>query len=347
MHDLFADWYSEAGLGTDAEALEKRWSGVTEIVKAAKRETVPQLVRLAHRLAADSTYADSLRSAFKKADASFLMRNDNELQVLAGAALATLLQNAGPAALAGAALINCLRFSEQKPVNDTLRAAAAAVLLEEAERLRDPDVEFPAVPAYPGKPIKGALTEIEKLTVPPDVAIFKKFVDGVNDALAKLHECVSELSEVVESRSDAASEESDVLWWLFSNWSDLAEQQFADVKRPALPVVIAIELADRFALVPPPPNARAFLRRALIDGKIDLDSQLKLNEVLEATSAKVRDRVTEEGVMSLHDLLPIHAVLAGQGKQQDAARALRPLELSEQLFAERIALRLVTENKNG
>lgn len=104
MREEFPRWYRPVGMGDNRERLAARWKGVVALVRDAADETIETMIAIALRTKPRPKRENiaSVRQNFKDADDLFDMeKNDRELEILCGSALATLLDLDGdPAALA-------------------------------------------------------------------------------------------------------------------------------------------------------------------------------------------------------------------------------------------------------
>src|SRR5690554_3879126 len=95
MQQDFARWYATLSIGDDADRRQARWQGVLNLLENADGGTLEALLRLAfRRAAAPPSVLQTIRQAFKDADETFEMSgNDRELQVLAGASIAAMMED--------------------------------------------------------------------------------------------------------------------------------------------------------------------------------------------------------------------------------------------------------------
>jgi hypothetical protein len=144
MHQDFARWYEAVSVGDAAMRRNARWEGVVSLLTQAEREMVEALLRLAYggRAAPAAQAVQTIRQAFKDADETFDMNgNDRELQVLAGAALAALMEDreSGEAPAAALAATTASLGGARKtnlPMNLAALGEAAILRHGEANRKR-------------------------------------------------------------------------------------------------------------------------------------------------------------------------------------------------------------------
>lgn len=379
MHPMFADWYRLADLKPDAEALEKRWQAIAALQENAPTEEWLDCVRLfVGRPQGEVTHAAKFAQRFKEADPLFpLLKNELELQVLAGAALMQLLEKPSHAADAAAlamVCVDCRGEGSQGPIPEAV-ATARKYLAEEAIRMRETEQSQPAplVPIkFQGQPFK----EIADLTVqsiqgnwPYADARFTQVATWNNELLAgvkAMHTAVGKMVETVNAalkqvaqpttskEVEALREETNILWWLFGERSRDLDIPIKEVKFPAICLIAAKEMADLTAILPGPVAARAVLGKALgTAGKAP--AAVKLQDAVNASSREWRERwMGSAAVGPIADLAPVLRAVGrslevenagawvpvyNKGAVVKADVSLPPLDLACQLYDESLLLR--------
>src|SRR4051794_22593283 len=112
MREEFPRWYRAVDVSENRQRLDDRWKGVSSLVQATDPTNVESMLGLLLRTKSrpDAASMTSLRKHFKEVDDLFEMSgNDRELEILCGAALATILDGTGDAA-AQAALATTVAF---------------------------------------------------------------------------------------------------------------------------------------------------------------------------------------------------------------------------------------------
>ena len=270
MHGDFARWYSAVSLGDDQARRQARWTGVSTIVNDADRNTVEALLRLAHRsrqLPANAA-VQSIRQAFKAADDAFEVRgNERELQVLAGACLAVLMESVEEvgAVAALAATTSGLGGARKPdlPMDLVLLGEEAIVHWSEHNRKRPSlRTDTPIVP-----PTVDFAKAVVKVREQPqsweNVALaFTLAADATRHAMKQLAMRQAEAEIAVDHFVRVQDEELQMLWWLMGQRSIEYDCAFEAVPADAQPLVFARELADSTEFIPGPPSVKAILSRA-------------------------------------------------------------------------------------
>ncbi len=378
MHKYFADWYRIAAIEPHPDVLEKRWEGVQGIVYSLDVADVLEVARLFHGAPrTDGRFVERYRDAFKACDVTFQMRdNDAELRVLAGATIVSLLgSRVGPMADLGALAMLCpdcrgLRHGDRLP--DMLREARSYLLGRSAGLRASRNVRTMAIPTLDVEsvlePLQSALQA--KQTRDPDFAgalepiplagpgrpasaleiVMKgmqRLASGVLDVAAAAAEVTREQAE----RLRLLREESNMLWWLFAEYSRDLGQRMATVPLSAACLVAGKELADLTEVLPGPLAAIGVLDRMLRAVEPELRSATTLQEAVNETPREWRPWMAGGDCERVEDLCPVlYAVrrsLDTNGPEDwippvrkvtgvDALTKISPLDLAVQAYEERL-----------
>lgn len=269
MHPDFARWYGAVGLGDDQARRELRWNGVGAAAQAANSKDVEALIRLAFksRQPAAAAQVHKIRQAFHTADATFEMQgNDRELQVLAAATLAALM-NAGSSAGAEAALaITTTSFAGARkpelPMDLAVLAEGAIDLIAETNRKR-PSLSEYASGAVPKFDFEKATAKVK---AEPNAEGFSQgFTLAAEEASAAFGQLARRQANAVQAMDKflrAQDEELQMLWWLTGQRSFDLDCAFETVSADVQPLVFGKELADHTEFLPGPAAIKALLSRA-------------------------------------------------------------------------------------
>jgi len=286
MHKDFAEWYRAAGIPPNGDILPKRWEAIEKY--EAGRDEIVSLARLFYRLGRPGeVFENAFRTAFQTADPAFQMRdNDQELLVLAGAELIDIVER-GTVELADLAALSVVCAAAQN-----LRGAAVV-----------PDI--PEIAArYLGK---RAVERAQKGQGDSDSAVGsrKALFDGLTAAGAPLNALPAEL-ERVQRELAVVSEESNMLWWLFSEYSHDLKQPWAKSTVPAVALVAGKELAELTRVLPGPIAATAFLDRVIRFAKAKPPSTILVVEAINDATVDWRRSYAERSCPAeLENLVPI------------------------------------------
>ena len=311
MHHDFARWYGAVSLGNDQERREARWEGVSDIVRDADRNTVEGLLRLAHqsRHAPSADVVGAIRQAFKATDAAFEMSgNDRELQILAAACLAVLMEtdhqvgalaalSATTAGLGGAR-------RPDLPMDLATLGESAIVRQGEGKRQRASLEEYSELSRRFGI----AKTDVsdQQTWESVDEAI-KLSATKTRDVMKQLQQTIASAVRAIDYVQRVQDEELQMLWWLTGRRSWDMDLPFEKISVEARPLVLAAELANHTKILPGPPSTKGILSRA---GLREHGSVRIVDAVNAADSTWLRNLIGDEDPSLVST--PLHAAIKRQ-----------------------------------
>ena len=267
MHEEFARWYGAVSLDDDQARRQARWEGVSAIVGDADRNTVEGLLRLAHgsRQKPAGDVVEAVRQAFKAADDRFEMSgNDRELQILAGACLAVLMETytyigAVASLMATTAGIGGGREPDL-PMELAALAEEAIVRHGEANRKRPSFEDHLSTPKLDFK--AAAAKVMEQQSWESIAEAFKLAANKTSGAMRLIAEARANDVQTFDDFLRAQDEELNMLWWLTNQRSSDYDCAFDQIPSDARPLVLASELAEKTEFLPGPPSVKGILSRA-------------------------------------------------------------------------------------
>ncbi len=320
MHEHFANWLNESGIGLHEQPLVQWGEGISEYCASLDRERFLALLRFACAAdAGDDRVPSGFREAIKRKDAGFGMRGNAFLVLqLARAAVRFLFdaEDVDPN-LATAAALGLVSGSFGQAVGSIHKEhleAALRYLVARADELRDP-IEQKALKATSEdeaiKEINGTLQEIAGVAD----------VNQLKPLLAKLAEVtrLTSFPSLIENVDRLANrlrlreEELNILWWLFGESSRDIGKPFATISPGVAAVVASSELADLTVLPPGPRSFQAVLDRVLrltAEGgpKAKTKIAIIVNELDPSWRNRAAARVKSLGGASA--LCPVHLMIA-------------------------------------
>lgn len=291
MHKDFAEWYRARSIEPSGELLPKRWAGIERFT--GSRDDIVSLTRLFYGLGKPSdTFLAAFRAVFQDADAAFQMRgNDQELVVLAGAKLVHLIEQAEM---------------------DVASMSALSLVCAAAQNLRHPapvaDILEKAVKYLQERSVNRSASTTTVTNTLQD----KELLESIKDAGAPWDVFASAFENLLnEHRSlklelPIIAEESNMLWWLFSEYSRDMKQAWSKLSLPAAALIAGKELADLTRIIPGPIAATAFLDKAIRRTSSKPQAKVSVKDALNDTSIEWRQQFAAESLPSeLLDLAPI------------------------------------------
>ena len=356
MHQDFARWYHAVCIENDAARITARWEGVLNVVKSTDHLMVEALLRLAYggRARPAIQTLKAIRQAFKDADDAFDMSDNNrELQVLAGATLAVLMESLHEemgdfAALA--ATTAALGGARKPDLPMDLAALGETAIAHWGEQNRKRPLLDDFMP-----------NQIPKIDFDPAATKVREVQNwqGVAEAFALAAEHASQGMQMIARRQAEAiteidnfiriqDEELQMLWWLIGQWSETYDCTFQSVPSEAQPFVFASELANCTAFLPGPPSVKSILSRA----GLKLRGKLAVTKAVNAPPADWLENLVE-GIDLSPLSTPLHVAIkrqleTGAGEtwiagwaastEINAKYTLSKLKLGELFYRERLLL---------
>ena len=349
MHEGFRAWYGTVSMGEAEERLEARWEGVSTVISDADGDTVEALLRLAHasRHAPSAAVLEEIRQAFREVDDLFPMSdNDRELQILAAACLAALMEADRDAGAFAALSATTAAFGIARKPN--LPMDLCAIGDANASRLANLRRQRPVISHRSDG--RGSTWDFSKAAT--------KAKEGSWDAVAEAFELAGNAARTAHERAMGAlecflrvqDEELDMLWWLTGQRSADFGCGFNAIPVNARPLVLAKELADLTKFLPGPAGVEGILSRAGLAGQ-----SVRIVDAVTAADAQWLQALVGESPPSplttpLHDGIR-RQLETGPGEAWTAAWAatvgvnagyeLAPLALAKLFYRERL---LVVQN---
>lgn len=252
----------------DGDALPKRGEAVEDF--AAGRSDIPALTRLFYGLSGQNEeFLNRFRSKLKEKDPTFLMGgNDREIAVLSGAELIDVIERSKTQELADFAALALVCSSAHNlrlspPVPDIPERARAYLSQRAVKRTGDDDASSDA--------LGGAEA----------VAFLKQqgpHWPKVGNAIERLGSEHRRLSTTVS----LLSEECNMLWWLFADWSRDVNARWKELPRAAVPLIAGKEAAELTRVIPGHPAVLAFLDKIVRSAYSKVPATILLKDAVDA-----------------------------------------------------------------
>jgi hypothetical protein len=301
--DLFPTWYKTIDPVVGAETVANRITAINKVLEDEATDTWFNIVKLAFGITGvDATTVSGLETEFKDADINFpLVSNENILCVLAQISL-------------------CFLFESD---NDSTEQVAMAV----SNAVFFPRFDKSAIPFYE--------YAIERLSQPielEDEEIQTNYT-AVADAIDAMEESATEvlmdytdqfaLLKTVKylfNENTKLREESNILWWLFGQYSPTQEQYFAEMGTDKIILSTALELAELNVGEDKLPAARHLLHKALVIGNKNksLVTKVKFSSIVNDSPAIVKTKILSK-VSNITEFTPCLLALSLSSQFDDLA----------------------------
>lgn len=360
-HTHFADWYSRAAIAVTAESLQARWQGLDTFAEEASASDALELTRLYFKLPlADPAFPTNFKTTIKDRDALFLMEgNDNEVRVLAGAALVQLLEgdpsHLGDAAALAVQSANLQGLKAPATFHDVVPIAARYLSNSRANERNDlgESVSPIGLPANWDEQLKNMKALCSGNSLP-------QMADSLNallQSLTKSHRSALNSMVQLDRRMRVYREEADIAWWILGEHSRTLSVSLKSLGGAA-PLVCGSELAELVEVMPGPATAPALLDRMLSLTGMGASKPVTIEQAVAATSPEWRAKYLEtHKVKPLGELAPVSLAIHQFSESEEAWRtvfmkrtgvstdsSLRPAAIAEQTMVECLLARAVAES---
>lgn len=357
MHEHFSSWFrtASAQADRDPELLAKRWSGVEAVSNSIKLDDVDELVKKSFGFESSDDFNETFLNLLVESDPAFpTQENDQLLSILAGSAIANVIEEEGEyAEYASMAVVSC-HFDGRRECKTTGLPDISRIFLKRQSSQRftsNHPVTFKAFPF--GKRSTEALTALE--TTPEIVASIAKSLSSLSAKTSQ----IANWAKSATNQTKIQQEELNVLWWLLGECSRDMSVHFSDIGVPGCYFVIAKELTDLVTLLPGPVSASAFLKKAIgiagDGGKKDVTILKAVNETSVEWKSSLLDAFPFEpspeispclygALQSMSSKTPTSwATGFKQSSRVDSKGKLYAYELCQQLFNELMTFRYYSE----
>ena len=268
MRDEFPRWYSAVDISENRVRLAMRWQGVASLAAEADEVLVEAMLALLLRTKTRPTpeARASLRAHFKAADELFdVGDNDREMEILAGAALVTVLGSDTKLAARTALSLSVALFAGARttefPLDLVALSEGSIARISNSRRARP---QLATLPAVPRMGLNNDHTE--KLKPGPTAENVTAAMNYLaNQAHTNLRDVVARVNSALADANQFAAiqdEELQLLWWLFGGRSKTMDKPFAELPVDGQPIILASELADATQFLPGPVSIKPILSRA-------------------------------------------------------------------------------------
>lgn len=267
MHRDFPRWYAAVAVGDDAQLRAARWAAVHAISQGVDAPMIEGLMRLAFatKQPPSNQALARIHEAHRTADDTFDPNHvGREMQVLAGASLAILMEangdSAATAALSVATTVLAGGRTTQLPMDLPALAETAIERLADANRTR-PSLNALMSAETPKIDFEPAATKAKEASWEAVGQAFALAATNVRTAIRTLATRQASATRAIDRFIQVQDEELQMLWWLIGGRSVTLECAFDAVPANAQSLVFASELADDTASLPGPRSIRPLLTR--------------------------------------------------------------------------------------
>lgn len=366
MNRNLHEWYLDVGIILQDGQLEKRLQGVKKCVGTLEKEKesgnvitwIATLVKLYYGIPADEKTKNLFADFFSTEDPSFSARNTQELALLAGATLVALAENSSYFDLAEllSLAVSFSRTPTSTPgILEYIRSQFDTDRIELREKEKDVSI----------KPFSAKqIIELEKMTAAENAEESEQISEIIN-ILKVFQTSYSDLRKQVQQLGTAASiykEDSQLLWWILSEWSEMLHCSLHTLKRKTACLVLGWEGAGMVKNFPGPYAMEGVVEKQLRtceDGTEEVAS-FTLSEIIASAASELRtDVIKMYENASLADMLPLCSALVRSNNTENESEwypkycreflggkdvpSKTFLDYAWQIYLERLVLRCCSE----
>lgn len=265
MNKNFADWYRIANIEPNDELLRNRWQGIEIYTNDTIDSTdIINLVKLFFGIKIKNEFCDKFTQIFKNIDNAFPQKSDVEISVLAGSALVSIIEEYSDLGNLALLAVKSAAFNNRSPIVKDIfdemqnkYECAASEVRENIFDFSQSKIKLPTSSSL----IKNCKNTQETGTWTPQemakqIGEFASQLDGFLNASQKLKEEETRTLKIL-------SEDSQILWWMTSGWSNDFDKPFPKIKIDEGAIILGKELSDMIHIMPGPFAAKAVLNKVL------------------------------------------------------------------------------------
>jgi hypothetical protein len=321
MNQSFGEWYRKAKIQPRNEELVARSKAIEAFTKNVDEAQTAELVRCFVGITPqEASVTESFTKALLAADAAFPTENNQvEMQVLSGAALASILEQPSPLA-DSAALMMCSASAggfRKPPILPDIVQLARSYLSSRAEALRKLDKRRKFTANKYDQMIEAVKAAAGSNSAAQMQQPLENLLKSMGDAINNLASVAEHASQMLERADAVLLEESNVIWWVFGGQSRDIGKRFTELPSGFAAVLAGKELAD-LTRAPGPKASPAYLDKQLAEHR---NKKLKLTELVE--------QVPEDWLKGFKpstdfiDLAPVSFLLSNVGNGLGGAAAIQ------------------------
>lgn len=287
----FNEWYLEIRQDLDPTLISKREATIESYIKDVTADNIISLVKIFYGMGLDQKEVDAFAEVFQKNDVNFSKKYVRELEFLAGATLIEIAEHSPDHYLAETTTL-AASFGGRKPSVNGILEEMRVIFDKHTLSIREKnnDAELPVFD------------------------LLDKLVSGVwtEESVKSFHTYIKDLNQYLESfkrYNDVCYEDSQLLWWLNSEWSRDLDNAYSTFDAKSVCLVVGKEAASLVNVLPGPYSIKGIFYKLLNLCKGRKDESL-LETAIDKTPAEWRTKfVNHYGSSFLIDILPISSAI--------------------------------------
>lgn len=355
--NLISEWHTLSKFQITEETLIKRYNAFEVILAHRQKGYWIDLVRLFLDLSPNEKNVTHFINSFQAEDDSFpRLKIEKLTKALAAMAITAKIQ------------IAIATLSGDSPI---VEEAAGAEEEEETENQEDGDTDIELAHIICSALMNA--TFLKQIKIETKVPIIKNALDFLSmyspkDRMVNLNDHENTL-EAIENRvsddedeitseetlsvvhaaralirtNDIQREELDVLWWIFGEYSDIADDYFSNIERGAMAVISAREIHDLSPFTSAIPSYKHLIRKVISSTKSDnaTNNELTVKDCIQLLSPEIKTKILGNYASKIDDLTPCLNALI-KSDEHGVSKGIR-LNINEKLDVGIIAAQFYME----
>lgn len=298
----FNELYVDIAMKVEDGQLDKRQKAINLYLEKIDSEDIYMLVRLYFGMEHDGNEFDNFVSAFVEEDNNFSERYIRELEVLAGATLLAVANSESDYRYLAELLVLTTSFFKKPAAGSRVLTEIKDCFDQDRRNIRE-SINVASNLEFDDDSIDTDIEEIKSLTA-WNTATAQK----IGDLLTDIFESTRSLREVIDDFSKQKSiyfEDSQLLWWMMSEWSSELDCSLREIDSTKGTLVIGYEAATYIANYPGPYSMEGIIKK-LVHACKGNKGKVKLTSVMAKIDPRLRKSIKEASEnCKVIDLLPI------------------------------------------
>ena len=304
MNKNLNEWYIGAGITPIIEGqLSKRWEGVKEFSDNVSVDDIINLVKMFFKIPVDENFTISFANSFVKHDDSFSRKSINELSLLSGVVLLEIAQKNGDYYSFVELLTLVASFGRQNPVVPEILDEIQTEFKKDSDAIRKPERKVDKKISIPQN--DKLLETLDETWTTEAIEEFTIYTNQVKTTFEALNDVISELKNAQKIRF----EESQLLWWLTTAWSNTRECSFKTMDKHSNCLIIGYEAAELIEVFPGPFSIKGILSKILEACKGPKTTLLFYDLIQSVNNQCLSKHILTRGNSNMVTLLPITEAL--------------------------------------
>lgn len=256
-------WMRNAGIAVSNDIVEKREAGIKLFLDSRINEDdILEIVKLYYTGRCNVEFFETVVESFYECDKAFCDDQTEEIRVLVGAILCEMIEKEEYEDII--IMIEMYAQIYQFLGNDASVNAVSARLNED---LHNRMLKMRENMSFESKKVTGLGKDIKFVVNQDEEVIYDEVVvKNLSSVVKKVNEIsshVSNLSKMIYEQQAIIHEDSQILWWMLTGYSDDADVKYAEMDPLKGAILAGKDLASRINVFPGPSSAKAVLDKVL------------------------------------------------------------------------------------